>query len=395
MKILHILDTSFYGLGGAESVVREQIKISRQNGYEVALLQFGNHSIKKTSSLGIDIFTHNPAKYLNSEWRSENPNRISNFLQIFLGFYNPLGESTFKGLIKKIRPDLIHFNCIISPGYLRPLSELNIPLVVNFPLYIFKCPKGGLVHRTGKICTSPPFYCSIRNSLLSPLFIKPDIIIAQSRYCEQLLIEAGFLENNVRLVYNPVDIPVSIKEKKGWSFTLVFAGRLTTTKGVLEAINAVESYKGYPLKLIICGDGPLREEVIRRAEANPTKITYLNRLDHQELYKVYSNADAVIVPSRSPESFCLSAVEALSNGLPVLGTKLGALSELVIDGVTGYSLTPGEKDTIIEAIVRLYDNWDNYIQMVNNCRQLSAKFGINQHSENLINIYRELLNKNG
>lgn len=391
MKILHIIDSPIHILGGAESVVLQQIEISRNSGYDVSLLQFGSSPEALPNKIKVDSFTHNPIKHLNVQWHSGNLNRISNLFRIILGNYDPIGEAEFLTIVRRINPDLIHFNCINSPGYLRPLGKLGTPLIVNFPGFIFQCPKGGMLHRSNALCKTPPLFCSIRNLLLKSLYGIPDIVTAQSKFSRRLLIEAGFCEDKVRLLYNPVEYPNEVKEKNAWSKQIIFAGKLTATKGLFDLIEAINVNAGANVKLCICGDGPLRDEVIKQAFKNPERIEYFGRLEHNDLFSVYSKVDAAIIPSKAPESFCLAAAEALCNGLPVLGTRVGALSELIIDGYTGYSFLPGDPTGIIKAMTRLYADRAKYLHMVENARKFSKKFSNENHSNSLLNIYKELM----
>jgi glycosyltransferase involved in cell wall biosynthesis len=58
--------------------------------------------------------------------------------------------------------------------------------------------------------------------------------------------------------------------------------------------------------------------------------------------RVLAGIDVLVIPSRAPESFSLVAREALLLGKPVVAAAVGALPEVVIDGVNGYLFQPGD-----------------------------------------------------
>jgi glycosyltransferase involved in cell wall biosynthesis len=103
-------------------------------------------------------------------------------------------------------------------------------------------------------------------------------------------------------------------------FALV-AGRLSEEKGVEIAIEAARQ-ADVPLK--VAGDGPLSDVLETYAS-----VEMLGRVPPGELAALIRQAAVVLVPSRSDESFGLSALEAMGAGVPVIATRAGALPELV------------------------------------------------------------------
>ena len=64
-------------------------------------------------------------------------------------------------------------------------------------------------------------------------------------------------------------------------------------------------------------------------------------------------ADVCVVPSRWEEAFCLAAAEPLARGRPLVATRVGAIPELVRDGVTGLLVPPASPPALGAAILRL------------------------------------------
>ena len=123
--------------------------------------------------------------------------------------------------------------------------------------------------------------------------------------------------------------------------------RLAPEKGVDIAIEACR-IAGMPL--VIAGDGPERERLVAAARADGADVTFAGRVDDRELERLRREAIVAIVPSRSGETFGLAAAEAMASGVPVAGSRVGALPELIPEE---WLAPPGDPRALAEAIRRL------------------------------------------
>lgn len=132
------------------------------------------------------------------------------------------------------------------------------------------------------------------------------------------------------VIYPPVNTdfftPLPEKERANEYFLLV--SRFVAYKG-LEMV--IDAFNGLDEPLLVVGDGPLRERLVRRAR-NP-RIEFLGTVTDDELRVLYQNALALIFPGL--EDFGLVPVETMACGTPVIGLGQGGCAESVIDGVTG------------------------------------------------------------
>jgi spore coat protein SA len=95
------------------------------------------------------------------------------------------------------------------------------------------------------------------------------------------------------------------------------------------------------------------QRVERLFEQLRDRVIVVGRVPHDELPAYYALADVYTMPSTSPEPFSLTVPEAMSCGLPVVGTAHGGTPEIVEDGVTGLLVPPGDESALAEALVRL------------------------------------------
>lgn len=135
---------------------------------------------------------------------------------------------------------------------------------------------------------------------------------------------------------------------------LAYVGRLDQQKGIdtlLEALGHLAGC-GRPARIVIAGDGPLRpmiEEHLTGGKGGQACI-YLGFTE--DVRGVFSAADVAVMPSRY-EGFPLTALEAMSVGLPVAGTAAPGLSEAVADGLTGLLGPVGDAEALAGAIEHL------------------------------------------
>lgn len=113
--------------------------------------------------------------------------------------------------------------------------------------------------------------------------------------------------------------------------SLLYVGRLTEDKGVDIALLACER-RG--LKLMVAGPMPGEKNKFGLNIIN--KVDYLGEKTPAELQELYSSARGMIYMTQYCEPFGLAVVEAMACGCPVITSGMGATSETVIDGETGF-----------------------------------------------------------
>lgn len=201
----------------------------------------------------------------------------------------------------------------------------------------------------------------------------------------------GFDTGHMHVVHNAImATPTAHKPHNDNSFRLIYAGRIAHEKGIDTLLNALKQLDSRKWQLEICGTGSARyvSELSRLADT-------LGIADHiswpgqvTDIYSHMAKADALVLPSRVPESFGLVILEAFSQGLPVITTDNGAQSEIVKHGETGMLVTPDAPDELASAIERymtdrvlLQNNSQNAITTY------SSQYNYNHFYEKILQIY--------
>ncbi|HUN78876.1 MAG TPA: glycosyltransferase family 4 protein [Solirubrobacteraceae bacterium] len=124
----------------------------------------------------------------------------------------------------------------------------------------------------------------------------------------------------------------------------LLVSRLSPEKGIDVAIDACAKAG---IALVIAGDGPQRESLQALAGDH---VRFVGRVGDHRLAELRAGATLALVPSRSAETFGLAAAEAMTAGLPVIASRIGALPELVGEEEL---VPPGDASALAGAIDRL------------------------------------------
>ena len=135
--------------------------------------------------------------------------------------------------------------------------------------------------------------------------------------------------------------------------TLGYVGRLENEKGILELLEAIKSIKEKlpQVNWCIIGAGSLKEKVIEFLKNNNLNNTVklFDPVAQDKLNEFYGNFDCLVFPTYR-ESLGLVAVEAMSCGVPVLGSDIPALREYISHKNNGYLFEAKSSSAITDAV---------------------------------------------
>jgi glycosyltransferase involved in cell wall biosynthesis len=148
--------------------------------------------------------------------------------------------------------------------------------------------------------------------------------------------------------------PVAAVDAEGRPRPLLFVGQLARGKGLDILLHAVGSMAVRP-SLRIVGDGPQAEECheLARKLDLVESVHFLGRKSGADLDALYRDSSAVVVPSRSPETFGLVGLEAMSHGVPTIAARVGGMGEWLQEGKTGLGFESGNVHELASRIETL------------------------------------------
>jgi len=189
-----------------------------------------------------------------------------------------------------------------------------------------------------------------------------DFHIVANSDVRQALIEQGEPPERIEVIHHGIDLehhnPRAVPrrdELDGLTLAagerlVLFAGRLSEEKGVLRFLEiAARLANDRSLRFAMIGDGPMRAQAQSRADelGLGRRLRMLGFVPDARPY--LRRADAVIIPS-DVDGLPLVSLEALALGTPVVASRVGALPEVVVPGVTGAVVDPGDVEGFVRAL---------------------------------------------
>ncbi len=368
MRILHVTKKYPNALGGDSIGTMNLEKQLEKLGHEVFILTTNCAEIidkPNVMKFGLEDHTQN--------WDTVTFKRLfSSLILFFLSF----------GIIKKIKPDVVHSHTADLGFILSFACKLNkIPIInhchgVSFP-YKQNTSAKRIIE---KFCLKYSKFNKIitvdENSLSA--FKKANI-------------------KNVIYLPNGVDIEnFDIKKTKKTSKTIfLFVGRLEKQKGLvylIEAINILkEKSSNFEVHLIGKGsEEAYLKELVSKFNFKEY-IKFLGEKTYQEITDCYINSDAFILTSIW-EGFPLTLLEAWAARLAVIITNVGGISKICTDKKNALIIPPQSPEKIAEVMLVLIDNKKLREQLGENGRKLvEEKYSWENTAKEFISIYKNLI----
>jgi glycosyltransferase involved in cell wall biosynthesis len=194
-------------------------------------------------------------------------------------------------------------------------------------------------------------------------------------------------------LFSPV--PRSHQERE---FTIAFAGRLISEKGVdliLKALAGLKQ-KGLGANLVICGSGPVQAELQDLAEdlGIAECVTWRGAIAPKEMPVVLGTADALVLPSRTAthwkEQFGHVLIEAMAMGIPVVGSSSGEIPNVI--GRSDLIFDEGNSTALAEILESLIRDPEKRAEVSRYClARVERHYTHERIAEQLLQIYREIL----
>lgn len=180
------------------------------------------------------------------------------------------------------------------------------------------------------------------------------------------------------LIYNPVGMPDVVREARPMGYSgflkLASVGRLAKVKNfpLLIELTSKLNLMGIATKLTIIGEGPERtrlESIVEKYDmSNYVSLPGFLSAPNEDI----KDSDIYIQPSFS-EGFGISVAEAMMVGLPVIGSKVGGLQDIIDDGQTGWFMDPhAPVDDLVDLVKKLMAKEQNELLQICQNGQSSA-----------------------
>jgi glycosyltransferase involved in cell wall biosynthesis len=171
-------------------------------------------------------------------------------------------------------------------------------------------------------------------------------------------------------------------------FVLGTISNFYETKGhkyLIEALKRLYA-EGYRFKTVFAGQGPKLQEM-KSLAAGYSDIMFLGY--REDNYDIMNILDLFVLPSIK-EGMPYVILEAMSLGKPVLCTKVGALTDMITDGINGYIVEPQDSGLIYDKLKWILSNRDKAVAVgIAGEKYVSDNFALSKFTESVIRIYEE------
>lgn len=381
LKIL-LVHNLYRNAGGEDSVVESELNLLRVNGDTVETYVRSNDVVGSVSAVVLAG---------QALWSTRTLHEVDS-------------------VIRRVRPDVIHAHNtfpLISPSLYWVAARAGVPVVQTLHNFRLMCVNA-LFLREGKVCedcmghfpwrgVARACYRGSRSAsavLASMLTLhrglgtyrnKVTRYIALNEFCRAKFIEAGLPAERVVVKPNFVDFDAPEEgPRKGF----LYAGRLSAEKGIATLAEAMRLSPAMDLRVL--GDGP--EKTLLNGLS---RVTCLGSQPSQTVRIEMARAEALVLPSICYENFPRTVVEAYACGLPVIASRIGALAEIVRDGVTGLLFEPGNAQDLAAKMAWAQNNPEAMRRMGANARQEYERlYTPERNYQMLMQIYQDAIEEN-
>ena len=335
-------------------------------------------------------------------------------LKVFMNVtYNAQSKALLADIIQKFKPDLMHvhnFFPLLSPSIFDAAQEAGIPSLLTLHNFRILCPTATLYHN-GHIqeqsLTGASWWTvrqrTYRNSLFGTLAVarmveyhkkrgtwrnKVDRFIALTPFAQARFVLGGLPVERIVIKPNGVPPPVLSAPAAGAPRRagVLFVGRLCEEKGILPLVRL---WRDLGVTLTVVGDGPLRSRLL--VEAGPD-VRFLGQLDAVGVQDEMRKAALLILPSLYYEMLPLVLIEALAGGLPVVASRLGAIPDIIEDGITGLLFDPFDPVDSVRTVCRALADPERLDAMGRAAQAVyQRRYTADTNQAALLEIYRDVL----
>ncbi|HTH82217.1 MAG TPA: glycosyltransferase family 4 protein [Mucilaginibacter sp.] len=403
MNIL-VVNWTWYPSGGDWTYVESVVNLYEQQGHHV--IPFSMKDERNYPSPYSDYFIE------NIDYKKINKRSLTAGVKVVAkSIYSFEAQKNLERLLTDTKIDFVHINVIhhyITPTILKILKEKNIPIIWTLHEYTPICPESTFISHDQicERCFGGAFYNCVTHSCKKGSYLAStvaalenyvhkylnyyayvDHYICPSVFLYEKFKSFNFFKDKLVQLYHGYDYAeieaARLSPKPTDEKYIVFAGRLEKIKGAHTVLKAMQTCLDIQLKII--GNGTQEEELKKFKDTHQlNNVTFLGKQNKQQTLQLINSAEFLICASEWYEVLGFTVVEAMALGKPVIGSKIGAIPEMVINDQTGLLFEPGNDAQLAELIKLLYADTDKITNMGKNAQlHINQLINTKKHFEGL------------
>ena len=217
-------------------------------------------------------------------------------------------------------------------------------------------------------------------------------------------LRAGVMEHKLFLVSNVVtenafadERSFSVPKSETHIPHLLFIGRFIPEKGLHDVIRACDLLRNRGLNFILMcvGDGPARRDAEREVARLGLRkhVRFLGHISEKDASAFYASGTVLVFPTYHYEGFPMSLFNAAAAGLPIITTRIRAAADYLQEPDNCLWAMPQRPTMLADKIIDLLNNSELQVRMSRNNRQLAARFSCQNVTQNYLEMYRTLVER--
>lgn len=347
----------------------------------------------------VTIFTANRLKHQTGFYQKKREKLVDNFRVVYLPVLGdslayPFMPSLFREL-RNYLPDCIQCAELLSPS---TYTAYLISIIYNIPLFIYQ----GTYTWPDKL---KYLFKLLKPVLVAPMLKRCFAVFTKSEQTKSFMLGNGAIKSRTHVMHLGFNRDHYIPKKSSYlkdkyhigsdRIILLCVGRLVTAKNQLKSIQAVRKLKDKipDILLMIFGNGPMQNELeayIKEKHLEYNIMIINDKIKQIDMPEVYASADIFLSPSRY-EIFGMTVLEAMACGLPVIGSPVGGMKDVIVNGENGLLVRPESEMEIEEAVLLLLNNKSKYDSISANAVATSRLFSWHHVSEKMIPFFEHAI----
>lgn len=351
MKILFI-NCIFYPFrcSGAEKIILQLSQSLVVKGNDVRILTLTNNKYGSTDEIDGVKVDRIPIKNLYLYEIGINKPFFLKFFWHLINIYNLLYGFEIKNYLKKFKPDIVNTHNItgFTPSIFKIIKNSNIPVIHTIHDQYLLCFKCTMFDK--KLCDSICIKCKFLKFNYKNFIAKVDHFVGVSKFITNKHIALGYFnKKNSSTIQNIVFRQIKFNDKKSSlskdHIKFGYIGTLNKDKGIVYLLkqisriinsNSIKFNTKFTFSIAGSGEEKIEKYIIDSAKKYQC-IQYKGFVNPDFFFP---SIDVLIVPSLWEDTFPTVILEAFAYNIPVIGSKLGGIPELVIDNYNGFLFDP-------------------------------------------------------
>ncbi|MFA5134749.1 MAG: glycosyltransferase family 4 protein [Patescibacteria group bacterium] len=396
LKVAYITNLYWpYEIGGAEMYVRKLIGQIRAevDPFIITTTKFRFRNVLRPTVETTDnvrVYRFYPINICSPHTLRKLPAFLKPVWHI-IDLWNIHAYCMVKSILKKEKPDVVHSHNIagFSTSIFKAARSCSMKSVHTLHDYQLISP-WAILFRGGKIIKHFNFFEKIFQSIKRSTSRRIDVVTAPSEFVLKCHSQLGYFHGSklltVRLGVGFAGAPE--KRERRSEFTVLYIGQLVEHKGVDVLVRAFKNIKGDDCRLVIAGTGPT-ESYLRRLALGDSRISLTGFISGVQKAELFKAASVAVVPSVWYDNSPVAIYESFGYGVPVVGSDIGGIPELIVDNVNGLTVNPGDTDDLERALRKLHDDPVLRIKLSANASASLRQYSFVNHVSELLKLYRE------